>query len=349
MAKRGSTILRWLKRIGLGVLALIALAVMFGSGFEAYARHKARKDYPPPARLVDIGGRKMHIDCRGQGFPIVVLEAGLDTNGTLAWSAVHDKIAATTRTCAYDRAGVMWSQDKPGPHDADGVARDLHALLQAAGEKGPFVMVGHSLGGPYIMDFTRQYPADVAGLVFVDASHPDQVTRFKAINPNMPATIPQGPVLMSKLTWLGWTRIPTPDPPTPNVSRKMILESKAYMATSLPAAMNEGVELDHSLAEAGKLRTLGDRPIVVLTANKPYPAEMLKVLKMDRAGGERFQAEWRKMHDEEASWSTRSRHELVPDATHYIQFDRPDVVIAAVKEVVAKVRLDHQPTHTIKP
>lgn len=339
MAARGSTLLRWLKRIGLGVVVLVLLGVVFGAGFEALARHQAARDFPPPGRVVDIGaGRKMHIDCRGQDAPTVVLEAGLDTNGSLAWSAVHDKIAAVTRTCAYDRAGVMWSDSKPGPYDADGVAQDLHATLQAAGEKGPFVMVGHSLGGPYVMDFTRQYPADVAGVVFVDASHPDQLVRFKTIAPNMPSAAPASAMLLSKLTWLGWTRIPQPDPDTPNIPRKAIAESRAYASTSLPAAMAEGANLQRTLAQAGRLRTLGDRPLVVLTAMKPYPPQILKALKMDSAGGARFQAEWKRLQDEEASWSSRSRHQLVPDATHYIQFDRPDVVIAAVNEVVAEVR-----------
>jgi pimeloyl-ACP methyl ester carboxylesterase len=83
---------------------------------------------------------------------------------------------------------------------------------------------------------------------------------------------------------------------------------------------------------------LGDRPVVVLTATKPYPAEMLKAMQMTTEQGQRIQAVWKGMHDEEASWSHHSRHELVPDATHYIQFDRPDIVIAAVRETVNDVR-----------
>src|ERR1043165_6024243 len=105
MASRtGSAVLRWIGRILLGLFGLVVLAIIVGAITEQVIRARARHDFPPPGRLVDVGGgRKMHIDCRGHGFPTVVLEAGLDTAGSLSWSAVQDKIATTTRVCAYDR------------------------------------------------------------------------------------------------------------------------------------------------------------------------------------------------------------------------------------------------------
>jgi pimeloyl-ACP methyl ester carboxylesterase len=302
-------------------------------------RWRATREFPVQGRLIEIGGgRHMQIDCRGTGAPIVVLEAGLDTMGSLSWAAVQDKIAATTRTCAYSRAGVMWSERRTGEFEPDGVARDLHALLLAAGERGPFVMVGHSLGGPYIMNFTRLYPQDVAGLVFVDASHPDQIGRMtQAAGKKMEA----GKGMMKAANALSWTGIPRlvaahSDSPTVPVQAK--LADNAYLSRSLSAALEELDALDATLAAAGQLRQLEGRPIVVLTAMKPYPAAMLQAMQMTTEQGQRIQAAWKDMHDEEASWSHFSRHQLVPDSTHYIQFDRPDVVIAAVQEVVNDVR-----------
>lgn len=339
-ARKKSAILRWLKRIGLGLLALIVLVVVGGALFEAIARHNARRDYPAPGKLVDVGGRRMHIDCRGHGAPIVVLESGLDTSGSLAWSAVHDKIAGVTRTCAYDRAGISWSDPKSTVHDADSAALDLHATLAGAGEKGPYVMVGHSLGGPMIMDYTRHYPADVAGLVFVDTSHPDQLERFKGTPMGGPTKLPLSYRVMAATTWIGWTRLPGASPGQPNAPASATAAAAALMAPSVSAAMAEMKALPESFRQGGQLRTLGDRPLVVLTAMKPYPDAMLKQLKMTRAQGAQVQGMWKAMQDEEAGWSTRSRHQLVPDASHYIQFDRPDVVIAAVTEVVGEVRAD---------
>ena len=102
--------------------------------------------------------------------------------------------------------------------------------------------------------------------------------------------------------------------------------------------MLEARSIDSTFAEAGTFRNLGNRPVVVLTAMAPLDTAMLVALKMSRQQGEAFQAEWKAMHDEEAAWSTSSRHELVPDAAHYIQMDRPDVVIRAVREVIDSVR-----------
>src|SRR5689334_22945186 len=131
----------WLKRLGLGIVALVVIAFVAGTGYETYARHRARDEFPPRGSMVEIGDRRIHLDCRGQGAPTVVFEAGLDMNGSLAWSAVHDEVASFTRACAYDRAGIMWSDPKQGPQHADVVADDLHAMLAASGEKGPYVLV----------------------------------------------------------------------------------------------------------------------------------------------------------------------------------------------------------------
>jgi len=120
-------VFRWLKRIGLGLVVLLLAATAFGTIYEFNARRQAHEDYPPPGQMVDIGGRRMHLDCRGDGSPTVVLESGLDTNGSLAWDRVHDELAAITRTCAYDRAGIMWSEPKSTPQHADAVAQDLQA------------------------------------------------------------------------------------------------------------------------------------------------------------------------------------------------------------------------------
>ena len=153
-------------------------------------RQQTAQKYPAPGKLVDIWGRKMQIDCRGAGSPTVVLESGLDHYGSLSWAKVHDDIAQITRVCAYSRAGILWSDPAPGNFDSQRTARDLHAALTKAGEKTPLVMVGHSLGGPHIMTFTSLYDREVAGLVFVDASHPDQVERFRKVIGNASEEVP---------------------------------------------------------------------------------------------------------------------------------------------------------------
>lgn len=322
--------------LGVAVVAIVAT----GSAYEQLARHAAWRDFPPRGTLVDIGGRRIELDCRGSGAPIVVLVHGLDARGVMAWTAVHDSIARTTRTCAYSRAGVMHSDPAPGAFTPEGVASDLHLALEKAGERGPYVMVGHSLGGPYLMIFTKRYPGDVAGVVFVDASHPDQIKRLEKVLParGQPSTAPLK--IVSALEWTGAPRLlmPTTTTAAPHESQADARATAAYSVTGLPSVLKEAAGIPATLDAAGTFRQLGARPMVVLTAMKPMPAVVRERMKITPEQAALQQAEWKSMADDEASWSSRSVHRLVDDASHYIQFDRPDVVIEAVRSVVDSVR-----------
>lgn len=349
---------RWLKWLLWGVVGLVVFIPLCGTVYEFVSRMRAAREYPVPGKLVDVGGRRLQIDCRGSGSPTVVFEAGLDTHGSLSWAAVQDDVAKTTRACAYSRAGIMWSDPHAGPQNGTTVAADLHTLLANAGEKPPFVLVGHSLGGPYIMTYTKNYGDQVAGLVFVDASHPDQIQRLEAANPktekNKEAEKTQASVMAiaPKLAWSGLVRIAAasmlPAPtirPTP-LSDSVHKEMLDFFPISLDAAAKEMSALPETFAEAGKLRQLGDRPLVVLTGAMLYSDEILKVTGMTREQANRMAATWLELHNDEATWSSRSEHEALNDATHYIQFDRPDAVIAAVRKVVAQVR---EPSPSAQP
>jgi pimeloyl-ACP methyl ester carboxylesterase len=326
-------------------LALAVAALLLGSGFEIYAQHEAARLYPPPGRLIDVGGgRKMHLDCRGHGAPTVVFQAGLDTTGSLGWGLVQDKIAAFTRACAYDRAGVMWSDPPVRAPDEVSINEDLHRLLKLAGEAPPFVLVGHSLGGPLILDYTHRFGSEVAGLVFVDPSHPDQVARFKAAGFNAEPHLGLLRALTA-LRWTGWTRLPIAVGGADHFPPDSVKAAQAYRGKSMAGAVAEADALPTLFGEAGAdlrndPRPLGDRPTIVLTALKPTPPALLKAMKITPATNAARVRTWIAMHDEETLWSTRGRQVHVDDASHYIQLDRPDVVIAAVKDVVEAVRAE---------
>jgi pimeloyl-ACP methyl ester carboxylesterase len=261
----------------------------------------------------------------------------LDHLGSLSWSTVHDSIARTTRVCAYSRAGILWSDAAPGPFDAGRVPRDLHAALVAAGESAPWVLVGHSLGGPYVTLFTRAYSAEVVGLVFVDASHPAQFARyFEATGRSMKP--PAGLVAVgSALAWTGIVRLASGDVPA-GWPAEAAAAAAAYLPTSLDELHAETAAVDATLAAEARAHALGDRPLVVLTGAAEMSAERLAQEGVTREEASRMQAAWAALQDDEATWSRRGRHEMVRDASHYIQFDRPDVVIRAVRDVVARAR-----------
>lgn len=330
--------LRILKRIFLGLVALIVLAIVVGAVWEQVARRSAARKYPVQGTLVDIGGRKIQLDCRGSGSPTVVLIHGLDTGGALSWSAVHDSIAATTRTCAYSRAGIMWSDPTPAFSPA-GIAEDLHAALQAGGEKAPFVLVGHSLGGPINLIYTRQYGDQVAGVVMVDASHPEQFERFKELGISTESLALKAIKVAASLSWTGVIRALAGDgTPMPNQPVEAARAQNAWTPRSIHGALIEMNALDTILAESSTARDLGDRPLVVLTAMKPLSESERQSLGVSEEQAGKQKQMWLEMHQEETRWSTAGRQVVLTDASHYIQFDRPDVVISAVADVVAAVR-----------
>ena len=334
--------MKLLKRLLAGVVVLVSLAVFVGILYEWVARSRAASSHPVPGRLVDIGGRALHLDCRGSGSPTVVFEAGLDANGSLAWSAVHDSVAATTRACAYDRAGIMWSAPAPEgeARDAQAVAADLGRLLDASGEPGPYVVVGHSLGGPYALVFTSTRPADVAGLVFVDASHPDQMARLR---PAMGDAMEKAMSMMAiakVVATLGVQRMfltPTPEQ-FPGFPPEQLAIAGAFQPQGMTAVVAEAEGMDATMAEAKEATDLGNRPLLVLTALRPMTEAERAPLKMTEAQGLAMKAIWDTLHVEEARFSSAGRQVRIPDAGHYVQFDRPDLVIAAVREVVDSVR-----------
>lgn len=329
---------KWIGRIALGLVAIVALIAVTGATYEVVGRRGAAKDFPAPGKLVDIGGRRIQLDCRGSGSPTVVFEAGLDLGGSMSWYGVHDSIAKTTRACAYSRAGIMWSDPVPGPQSGKGIAHDLHAALDKGGEHPPYVLVGHSLGGPYTMIFTKYFGGEVAGLVFVDASHPDQVARRKDLTPWTLGAATKSLRLPARLSRLGLVRKFSAADSAPPEPAYAVRATAAYTSTSLAANLKEVDAFNATLAEAGTFRQLGDRPLFVLTAGKPVAEADRVSMKMTEAQAAEWDARWVQMHNEEASWSSRSQHQLVPDSGHYIQFEKPAVVISAVRAVVDSVR-----------
>ena len=162
-----------MKRVVLTILIVVLLCVLASATYNAlYVRHLAKR-YPVPGKLYSVNGYQMHLYCTGTGSPAVVLEGGRGDDW-LYWQKVQPELAKTTRVCSYDRAGLGWSDPQPGPRDAIHIAAQLHSLLQQAGETGPLILAGASAGGFYVREYVATYPNEIAGVVFVDVSVPEQ-------------------------------------------------------------------------------------------------------------------------------------------------------------------------------
>lgn len=129
--------------------------------------------------LVDVGGRLLYLTCQGQGRPTVILEAG-GMGNSASWRSIQPEIAEFTRVCAYDRAGEGYSSSAPAHETFEAIVRDLHALLDAGGIEGPYVVMGHSFGGRLMPHFANLFPRDVVGMVLLDPGHEDFTGRAKA-------------------------------------------------------------------------------------------------------------------------------------------------------------------------
>jgi pimeloyl-ACP methyl ester carboxylesterase len=152
--------------------AMLIIAVMVGVSYQLIEMRLDARRFPQVGESVDIGGYKLNIDCAGKGSLTTVLESGLEDSG-VNWRLVQPEIAKFTRVCSYDRAGYGWSDPGPMPRTSTRIAKELHKLLQNAGEKPPYVLVGHSFGAANVRIYNGLYPSDVVGAVLVDGGPDD--------------------------------------------------------------------------------------------------------------------------------------------------------------------------------
>jgi pimeloyl-ACP methyl ester carboxylesterase len=189
---------RWL----LAPVLIVLAATTIGGTVENVCEVRIHQSYPAPGARYDVDGRSLHLNCQGHGEPTVVLFNGLGEISA-SWARITDQVSPTTRVCAYDRAGQGWSDDSSSPQDGVTAARDLHALLAAAGEPGPYVLVGHSIGGPYALTYAAQYPQQVAGMVLLDSSSPDQLRSIPSYAAQYALALRRGMAFLPTLTRIG--------------------------------------------------------------------------------------------------------------------------------------------------
>jgi pimeloyl-ACP methyl ester carboxylesterase len=335
-------IYRRLRSASVWTLSVVLLTILLGAIYEHVARDRVAKEFPPPGKLIDIGGRRIHLNCRGKGTPVVILESGADPSGSALWHPIQEAIAKFTRVCAYDRAGLMWSDPAVGVRDGAAIARDLHKTLTTAHEPGPYVMVGASMGGPYTMIFTQYFGSEVAGLVFVDAAHPDQSRVLTEATGKPDVEIPTVFRLLAKLDWTGLPRVLLPAAEVPELPIEVARAITAYQPVSLGPSLEEAAAFEATFQQAGAFRKLGTRPLVVLTHGKPWSAyseEQRRTSGFTAEEFERHEAAWRTLQADQATWSSRSVHRIVENSSHVVQLENPKAVIDAVREVVDRLRV----------
>ena len=257
---------------------------------------------------IAVDGDYLYLHCTGRGSPVVVLEAGLggDHRG---WDAVQPELARTTRVCSYDRAGLSFSDAAPKRATATQKVNDLHDLLSAADVDGPYVLVGHSYGGMLVRVYAARYAVDVAGVVLLDSAHPDQLERLLGALP--PRRVGENAMVRDLRRSLADESQPNP----------------------------EGVDWTASADEARAAGSLGDRPLIVVTAGKDeWPPEMPAQVTR------RLRHAWVEMQADLAQLSTDNVHVIAVYSPHLVMthLGQPDLVIGAIRAVTNAAR-SHAP------
>ncbi len=312
---------------GLRILSagIIVLMILLAIGFNYQHQTTAAdfQQFPAPGQLVDVGGYRMHIYCQGEGSPTVIVDSGLG-DFSLSWSRVQPDVAQFSRICTYDRAGYGWSDPSSAPRTAQQIALELHTLLDKANIEGPYIMVGHSLGGAHVRMVANLYPEEVVGMVLVDAMHEDFQTGDPQLYQGQQQLSAQWGVMkvMAQFGMLrmmgksaGEQSLPAYIKQLPADKQEMYMILNSHPAF-FETALGEWQVVGESCEQVRGIGKLGDLPLVVLTA------------------GNDLQSTRQSLQDELASLSTNSTHVIAEGSGHFIQLDRPELVIAAVQQVV---------------
>ncbi len=263
-----------------------------------------RTSVPAEEMLVDIGGRRLYINCMGEGSPTVILEHGMATESG-SWATVQQAVAQFTRVCAFDRAGRGTSDPAPTPRTSEDMVADLHTLLKKANVPGPYILVGNSLGGFNARLYAHKYPDEVAGLVLVDSMHADQFAQIEKALP----------------------------PETPNDPEEFKAFRQSFTQDYKDPTKNpEGFDQLASHEQGRAVTSLGDLPMIVLAASE------FRMRIPDPRFGAFMQNMWHELQKDLARLSSNGKFIAVKDSGHFIQIDKPQAVIDAIYEVVEQVR-----------
>jgi pimeloyl-ACP methyl ester carboxylesterase len=306
VSRRPRTLGQRLRRLALAVVAVLVGLVLLGVVYQEVGQALDRRALAPPGRMVAVDGAMLHLHCMGAGGPTVILEAGA-YGFAQVWAWVQPRLAERRRVCAYDRAGLGWSEDATG-HDGMAAAARLRALMATAGEPGPYVLVGHSLGGALIRIFAERHPEDVIGLGFIEPTHPDQLERLPPEAHAAHARATRALRILPVLAHVGFMRLSnalgqlnTGLPDDDYRAARMFSSAPGH----LRATHAEMSAWDATMAAARENHSLGERPIVVVGATEPLAGMSAEIF----AVNERLNAEL-------ATLSTRGRYVTIAGSDH---------------------------------
>lgn len=316
------------------VLILIPLGVL-------YQTDQIRLDqsqFPPPGVLIHVGEHQFHLYCTGAGEPTVVFEAGLG-DSSFIWNRVQKELSTATRVCSYDRPGLGWSDFIAELIPRQQVAENLHTLLVNAGVQGPYILVGHSIGGIYVREFTYAHPDKVAGLVYIDSVHEQQGVAGERRSEGMASSLDGLLSFCSLVAPTGVFRVfgladalvqDTGLDPEVIAAAVATLNRNTYCKT----IANELRTSDDDTRQLQGPKFLGDIPVRVLVAGRGF-ADGGGPPGMTDDERREDDEKWLSLQDELAHTSTDGIRIIAERSSHYIHLDQPELVIQTILELLA--------------
>lgn len=335
---KGRRALRIARKTAIGFATALVILGSAGATWNVLATRHDRNANPPPGHLYDVNGHAMHLYCTGEGSPVVILESGRGDDFTV-WGKVQPAISRVTRTCSYDRAGFGWSDPQPGARDGLHIADQLHALLIKAGITAPIVLIGHSIGGPYARIYASKFPQGVAGLVLVDATSPNPLPYppfASAMDQHSDAEF----VFVKAIVAVGVARLMGQCDAVPEGLEAYAgwIKGNACDYPQLDEYVREYRATENSIKQAAETGPFGNLPILVLSQD---PKGAISEFLANRVN----QKDWRwasTAHDrEQAAYlklSTNSRRVIATGSGHYIQYERPEVLIQETALLIRQIR-----------
>jgi pimeloyl-ACP methyl ester carboxylesterase len=321
----------------ISILVLVLVLLVLGTAVAgAIAKSNLANQYSAPGQLVDVGGYKMHINCVGRGSPTVILEAGTG-DFSLIWAYIQPEVAKDTRVCSYDRAGFGWSEASPHPRTGKNMVAELHTLLVKANIQGPFVLVGHSLGGLLARVYAHNYPDEVVGLVLVDSAHEEIDIRLPESAAKANLDLAGQLRMFALLSSTGIMALVPQYIPNPGLPEDAFAQYQAIMATTRgletsTAEINAG-EKSYAEMRALHMTSFGNIPLIVLSRGHWDVISLLS-----DADNQQSWEVWQEVQSELAALSPGAKQIIAEQSGHYIQLDQPDLVIEAIREIVDLTR-----------
>lgn len=318
------------------VLAFAAAGLVLAAvGTLAGAKLLLGVQHPPPGEMIDVGGYRLHLDCVGpDGGPTVILEAG-NADFSVMWAKVQPEVAGFARVCAYDRAGLGWSERGTRERTTAAMTDELLALLAAARIEGPLVLVGHSFGGVLVRTIAAAIPERVAGLVMVDPAHPDQPQRIAGFGDAIAAGAAQfsGLVPLANLGILAMMPGAIPNRGLPDDAHA---DYAALLATtdSFATAAEETLALPANL---GAIAVVDDAlpgvPVTIISRGRSEPLPG-----MEASTAANAEATWAALQADLAGRWANAEHVVARESGHYVQLEQPGLVVTAIERMVAAAR-----------